>query len=210
MFDAASVPELITRTASDPRLAKRIALEAQGERVTYGELLGRIERVAGAVCVLDSREVARAGAQPQAAGVEWPLHDAALAADARTLEISNAIAIEDAANSPRNYMSDLGADDDAMLLFTSGSTGGPKAVRLSHGNLLANAFGVIERTGVTRSDRLLHAMPLHHTNGINNQLIAPFACGASVVMLERFRSRTARSSAGEVVLRRRCAASRPG
>lgn len=81
---------------------------------------------------------------------------------------------------------DLDVADRAMVLFTSGSTGRPKGVLLSHGGLLANAAGVIRHTGITPQDRLLHVMPLHHTNGINNQLIVPFLAGATVILVERF------------------------
>ena len=82
----------------------------------------------------------------------------------------------------------LAAADIAMMQFTSGSTGLPKGALLSHGNLLQHAHGIIERTALTAADRLLHVMPLHHTNGVNNQLIAPFLAGASVVLAERFRA----------------------
>lgn len=82
----------------------------------------------------------------------------------------------------------LSADDRALLLFTSGSTGRPKGVVLSHGNLLANARGVLVHTGVTEADRLLHIMPLHHTNGINNQLVVPLLAGAEIALIERFRA----------------------
>ncbi|HEX7816560.1 class I adenylate-forming enzyme family protein [Dyella sp.] len=82
----------------------------------------------------------------------------------------------------------LQATDRALLLYTSGSTGRPKGVVLSHGNLLANAQGVLAHTGVTEADRLLHIMPLHHTNGINNQLIVPLLAGAQVALVERFRA----------------------
>ncbi len=75
--------------------------------------------------------------------------------------------------------------DRAMMLFTSGSTGQPKGVLLSQANLACNARGVIAHTGLTSDDRLLHIMPLFHTNGINNQLIAPFLVGATVILLER-------------------------
>jgi acyl-CoA synthetase (AMP-forming)/AMP-acid ligase II len=79
-----------------------------------------------------------------------------------------------------------GPDDAAMMLFTSGSTGRPKGVVLTHANLACNAQGVLVMTGVTPDDRLLHVMPLHHTNGVNNQLIVPFLAGATVVLAERF------------------------
>lgn len=82
----------------------------------------------------------------------------------------------------------LGPNDDAMMQFTSGSTGQPKSVLLTHGNLLANAAGVIAHTGVGPEDRLLHVMPLHHTNGINNQLVVPFLAGATVILIDRFKA----------------------
>ncbi|HEY4065510.1 MAG TPA: AMP-binding protein [Burkholderiaceae bacterium] len=82
----------------------------------------------------------------------------------------------------------LAPEERAMMQFTSGSTGQPKGVLLSHANLLANARGVLAHTGTGPGDRLLHLMPLHHTNGINNQLIVPLLAGASVVLVERFRA----------------------
>jgi len=82
----------------------------------------------------------------------------------------------------------LSGDDLAMMQFTSGSTGQPKGVLLTHANLLCNALGVIGHTGLSPQDRLLHVMPLYHTNGVNNQLVAPFIAGASVALVERFRA----------------------
>lgn len=79
-------------------------------------------------------------------------------------------------------------DDPALLLFTSGSTGKPKGVLLSHRGLLNNALGVLEHTRLDNSDRLLHIMPLYHTNGLNNQLFAPFLAGAEIALAPRFRA----------------------
>ena len=76
----------------------------------------------------------------------------------------------------------------ALLLFTSGSTGQPKAVQLSQGALLNNAVGVAGHCGLDERDRLLHVMPLYHTNGLNNQLFAPLLAGSSVVLAPRFRA----------------------
>uniref|UniRef100_UPI0039EE4191 class I adenylate-forming enzyme family protein n=1 Tax=Bordetella sputigena TaxID=1416810 RepID=UPI0039EE4191 len=79
-------------------------------------------------------------------------------------------------------------DDPALLLFTSGSTGQPKGVLLNHRGLLCNARGVAAHTGLRPDDRLLHVMPLHHTNAINNQVLAPFYAGAAVILGGRFRA----------------------
>lgn len=75
----------------------------------------------------------------------------------------------------------------ALMLFTSGSTGAPKGIRLTRANLLTHAQGVVAHTGLTPDDRLLHLMPLHHTNGVNNQILAPLLAGASVALVARFR-----------------------
>src|SRR5690625_2101906 len=72
------------------------------------------------------------------------------------------------------WADDIKPDDPGLLLFTSGSTGKPKGVLLSHKGLLNNARGVVERTELTVRDKLLHIMPLHHTNGLHNQLFSPF------------------------------------
>lgn len=83
---------------------------------------------------------------------------------------------------------DLREDAPGFLLFTSGSSGRPKGVLQSHRGLLANALGVIAHTGLAASDRLLHVMPLHHTNGVNNQILAPLLAGCSVFIAPRFRA----------------------
>lgn len=82
----------------------------------------------------------------------------------------------------------LARHDRALLLFTSGSTGRPKGVLLSHGNLLSNAAGLVAHDAIFPDDRLLHMMPLHHTNGLNNQLFTPLAIGASVILGARFKA----------------------
>ncbi len=78
--------------------------------------------------------------------------------------------------------------DAGLLLFTSGSTGHPKGVLLSHSGLMNNARGVLAHTGLTPADRLLHVMPLHHTNALNNQVFAPLLAGACVALAGRFRA----------------------
>ncbi|WP_332611916.1 class I adenylate-forming enzyme family protein [Achromobacter sp. ESBL13] len=82
----------------------------------------------------------------------------------------------------------ISPDAPGLLLFTSGSTGNPKGVLLSHRGLANNARGVLAHTGLTPDDRLLHVMPLHHTNALNNQIFAPLLAGASVALAGRFRA----------------------
>lgn len=171
----------------------------RGERV--GMLVGRsvdaaaglfgIMAAGGAACVLDPRAAAADLAlHARCAGIARLLVDDACVALAVKININKINILNNKLGANARIAGGLAAADDALLLFTSGSSGAPKAVLLSHGNLLANAHGVIDRTGITPDDRLLHAMPLHHTNGVNNQLLAPLACGAAVILLERFRAET--------------------
>jgi acyl-CoA synthetase (AMP-forming)/AMP-acid ligase II len=74
----------------------------------------------------------------------------------------------------------------AFLVYTSGTTGRPKGVMLTHANVLANTAQVAERTALTAADRVLHVMPLFHVNGLMNNTILPLRAGASIVLGQRF------------------------
>ncbi|MBM6588869.1 class I adenylate-forming enzyme family protein [Brevibacterium sp. RIT 803] len=88
-------------------------------------------------------------------------------------------------------VADVVASDKALLLFTSGSTGRPKGAVLSHSAVATHAASLIERTSLSDHDVLLHLMPIFHTNGVNNQIIAPLIAGARVVLEEKFRPKLA-------------------
>lgn len=81
-------------------------------------------------------------------------------------------------------------DDLAVLMFTSGTAGTPKAAMLSHGNLLSNLASAARPSdggGVDRaSDVVLGVLPLHHIFGLNVALAATLRVGASIVLIERF------------------------
>ena len=69
----------------------------------------------------------------------------------------------------------------ALFVFTSGSTGAPKAARLSAGALRASASGVNERLGFTGASAWLLALPLFHVGGVGVVVRALEAGGALVV-----------------------------
>jgi long-chain acyl-CoA synthetase len=75
------------------------------------------------------------------------------------------------------------ADDLAALLFTSGTTGDPKGVMLSQGNLASNCMSCIKLDIVQPDDNLLCLLPLHHTYPAMVSLLLPFSVGATVTIL---------------------------
>ena len=79
------------------------------------------------------------------------------------------------------------ADDLAVLIFTSGTAGSPKAAMLSHGNLLANIDQVIALRGEGDPDDVgFGVLPMFHIFGLNVVLGTALRAGASVLLVERF------------------------
>jgi acyl-CoA ligase (AMP-forming) (exosortase A-associated) len=73
--------------------------------------------------------------------------------------------------------------DMAAILYTSGSTGNPKGVVLSHRNMVAGARSVASYLGNTADDRVLAVLPLSFDAGLS-QLTTAFSVGASVVLMD--------------------------
>lgn len=73
-----------------------------------------------------------------------------------------------------------------LLLFTSGTTGEPKGVPLSHHNLFEGADVLVRAWELAPRDVVLHMLPLHHLHGICVALLAPLLAGACVRLLPRF------------------------
>jgi acyl-CoA ligase (AMP-forming) (exosortase A-associated) len=73
--------------------------------------------------------------------------------------------------------------DMTAILYTSGSTGNPKGVVLSHRNMVAGARSVASYLGNSAADRVLAVLPLSFDAGLS-QLTTAFSVGASVVLMD--------------------------
>ncbi len=72
------------------------------------------------------------------------------------------------------------------LLYTSGTTGKPKAVIQTFGMALANYVNVVQAIDLTSADRVLNFLPLFHTAGINLYTLPTLIAGGSVAVLPKF------------------------
>jgi long-chain acyl-CoA synthetase len=80
---------------------------------------------------------------------------------------------------------DSNRTDLAMVLFTSGTTGIPKGVVLTHGNLLANCGSIVKYLELTSEDSIVNVLPFFHSFG-NSVLLTHLAVGGKVAIENRF------------------------
>ncbi len=78
------------------------------------------------------------------------------------------------------------ADDLAALLYSSGTTGRPKGIMLTHSNLLRNTEALVDAWGFTEKDRLLHALPIFHVHGLFVAIGCALLSGCSMRWLQAF------------------------
>ena len=81
---------------------------------------------------------------------------------------------------------DLGPDDLAAILYTSGTTGRSKGAMLSHANLVSNAQTLVDYWRFTGDDVLLHALPTFHTHGLFVATNTLLLAGGSMIFMEKF------------------------
>jgi len=77
-------------------------------------------------------------------------------------------------------------DELAAILYTSGTSGEPKGVMLTHRNLRSNVEAAIEHAGLTRSNGFLGVLPQFHSFGLSALTLVPLRLAARVIYSARF------------------------
>ncbi len=79
-------------------------------------------------------------------------------------------------------------DDEALVVFTSGTTGAPKGVLLEQRNLLVDADALRRWNRIDEATRMMCVLPTHHVNGLVVTLVTPLLAGGSTVLCRRFQT----------------------
>ncbi len=181
---------------------ERTAIQSGSERLTYCDLFARARGVAGALLERDVRPGDRVALAMPSEQLVVALHGClligavAVPIDLRLREGERALRTEGAAlvlsDLPGGLAADrvpqpldVEGDATATLMFTSGTTAGPKPVALSYDNWLWNAIGSALALGLDPGERWLCPMPLAHVGGLSIQIRSAIY-GTTVVLHDRF------------------------
>jgi malonyl-CoA/methylmalonyl-CoA synthetase len=106
----------------------------------------------------------------------------------RTLDVDGAGTLMQGAQDCSNDFATVqtSATDLAALIYSSGTTGRPKGIMLSHSNLVENATVLVDYWGFSRSDCLLHALPIFHVHGLFVAIGCVLMSGSSMRWIRAF------------------------
>ena len=83
---------------------------------------------------------------------------------------------------------DVQPDHIASILFTSGTTVAPKAVPLTHANLLSNARALLEVHPLRSAERFVSVLPMYHVFEFTGGFLLPMIIGATVTYVEQLKA----------------------
>jgi acyl-CoA synthetase (AMP-forming)/AMP-acid ligase II len=134
----------------------------------------RVTATGARIVLVDSA----AGAAPEPAPPSWPIWVSATRRDgAATVELHTA-----AAPHPTPVTPDGLRPDDAVIMFTGGTTGSPKMVPWTHDNIAGAISGVVAAYRLGPRDATVAVMPLFHGHGLIAALLSTLASGGCVVL----------------------------
>src|SRR5262249_11516051 len=84
---------------------------------------------------------------------------------------------------PATRLPEAGAEDVAFIQYTSGSTGHPRGVVLTHQNVVSTCHAMARAAGITRDDRVVSWLPLYHDMGLIGCAFTPPLAGTPIWLL---------------------------
>lgn len=90
-------------------------------------------------------------------------------------------------NTPSTHFEKRDPESVCTLLYTSGTTGDPKAVMLTHNNLIGNVKSMDAVSGFDPDDNFLAVLPMFHSFGWATSVLLPLYVGCTITILESFR-----------------------
>jgi long-chain acyl-CoA synthetase len=135
-------------------------------------------------------------------GAKALIHEASLAGrvpDAKDVpDLTHRIVIDDDArlsdfprlsgHPPLTEAADVGEEDTAMILYTSGTTGRPKGAMLAHCNIVHSSMVFTSAMGLTATERSIAAVPLAHVTGVVANITTMAACGGTLIIAAEFKA----------------------
>jgi long-chain acyl-CoA synthetase len=128
-------------------------------------------------------EAALADRLPEARDVPDLKHRIAVDDDASTSQFSGLVR-----NEPAPAPADVGEEDTAMILYTSGTTGKPKGAMLAHCNIIHSAMVYEACMELTQADRSIAAVPLAHVTGVVANIMSMARCAGTLIIVAEFKA----------------------
>ena len=106
--------------------------------------------------------------------------------DIKIISIGNLISNSQELNGFKPYT--FKNDDLMSIIFTSGTTGSPKGVELTAGNIMSNIEGILKKIKISKKDNILNILPLNHVFSATVCLLTPLYTGATVTFCPSLKS----------------------
>ena len=128
-------------------------------------------------------EASLADRLPDASDVPDVIHRIAIDSDPA---LSRFAALAD--NAPAPAPVEVGEEDTAMILYTSGTTGKPKGAMLAHCNIVHSSMVFVSCLELTEADRSIAAVPLGHVTGVVANVTTMIRCGGALIIMPEFKA----------------------